>query len=215
VKISFKECGESIIFRVDKVEDEYKHAFEICYYQRDSKSYIKKFPRNAKDLAIIKRNYLRYAEEMFNQLVYFSPTPWEKALSEFLARVDRANINWWLIGSCTACIRGIPLNPHDVDIMIDPGDVGTVHDIFVSNIVEPIIDTGGWVTKDFGVVFLHARIDIASEYPQNMPGDTLEEVNWRAHKIRVIPIQLLLDAERRRGREDRVKLIEEYINRDS
>ena len=225
MNISFEESEDNVIFRVDDLESYYEPVLlGTCFYQRDGTSCIKKFPKHIKDLATIERNYARDAEAMFRQLGEVAPTPWEKALDEFLIRVAGTDINWWLAGSCAACVRGIPFNPHDVDIMIDAKDVDTINSLFIDYIVEPIIDTNGWLTKDFGVVFLHARIDIASDpqarldHPEPVDcgpyaKEHLEDVFWYEHRVKVPPVRLLLNANRRRGREERVRLLEEYIYR--
>jgi len=223
--ISFGQENENVIFRIDNVEAKYEPVLlKTCFYQRDGASYIKRFPKYTKDLATIQRNYARDAEFMFRQLCEVDPVPWEMALGEFLKLVAGVDINWWLAGSCAACVRGIPFNPHDIDIMIDAKDVDTINNLFIDHIVEPIIDSSGWVTKDFGVVFLHARIDIASDPQERLdhpePVDCgpyakrhLETVLWNGYRIKVPQVNLLLNANKRRGREDRVRLLEDYINR--
>ena len=194
----------------------------MCFYQLDGDSYIKKFPKDTKNIEKIKENYLENAEEMFSQLGYFSPIPWEKALLEFVKRVEGKGIDWWLTGSCSACLRGVNFKPHDVDIMIDSKDVDKISEIFADHIVEPIIDTNGWLTKDFGVIFFHSRIDIASD-PQECLDDpepvdcgpyakrNLEEITWNGYKIKVPPLHLQLNVNRRRERIDRVKILEEHL----
>ena len=166
MKILFEEKGSEVIFRIDNNEEKYHQVLKDCYYQQAGKSYFKKFPKDSKDLLIIQHNFSIYANEMFRQAGDFLPIPWDKALTKFIERVNGSKITWWLVGSCAACIRGIPLKPHDIDIMIDSKNVADIHQLFLDCIVEPILDTRGWVTKDFGVIFLHARIDIASD-PQS------------------------------------------------
>ncbi|WP_432665526.1 hypothetical protein R9X47_04480 [Wukongibacter baidiensis] len=224
MKISFEEYGDDVIFRVYNYDKKYEEVLEMCFYQKDEDGYIKKFSKNIENLEKIKSNYKRYAEEMFSQLGYFRPIPWKEALLEFLKRIEGSGVDWWLTGSCAACLRGIKLNPHDIDIMVDSRDIDKVSEIFTDCIVEPIVDTNGWLTKDFGVIFLKARIDIASE-PQECldkpePIDcgpyakkNLEDLTWNSYKIKVPPVNLQLNANRRRGRVERVKLIEEYISK--
>lgn len=222
MEISFQEYGDNVIFRVYNYDKKYDEILKMCFYQSDGDSYIKKFSKDIKNIEKIKLNYQKHAEEMFSQLGYFRPIPWERALLEFLKRVEGTKIDWWLTGSCAACLRGIALNPHDVDIMIDSKDVEKVSEVFAGYIVEPIVDTMGWLTKDFGVIFLHARIDIASDpHPcldEPEPIDcgpyarkNLEELIWNGYKINVPPLHLQLNANKRRKRTHRVKLIEKYI----
>ena len=222
MKISFEERRESVIFRIENFDGKYEPVMAGCFYQRDWASYFKQFLKSTKDLATIQLNYACYAEEMFNQMGLFNPAPWENGLEEFIKRVGGTKIEWWLTGSCASCIRGIQLNPHDIDIMIDSRDVDAVHSLFIDRIFEPILDTNGWVTKDFGVIFLHARIDIASDpqssldHPETVDcgpyaKEHLEEVIWRGFPVKLPPIQLQINVNKRRKRDDRVKILQEFL----
>ncbi|MDY0092850.1 MAG: hypothetical protein RBT80_09140 [Candidatus Vecturithrix sp.] len=224
VRISFEESDGNMIFRISDFERKYEDVLKMCFYQQDGASYIKRFPIQTKYLEKIMAHYSKNAQHMFDQLGYFKPIPWERALFEFVKQLDGTDIDWWLTGSCAACIRGIPFQPHDVDIMIAAKDVDALSDLFSDYLIEPIIDTKGWLTKDFGVLFLHARIDIASDPHESLdqpePVDCgpyarehVEECQWHGYTIKVPPIQLQLNVNRRRGRTERVKLIEEYLNK--
>jgi hypothetical protein len=223
MKITFEEAKDTIVFRVSDFEQKYENVLKMCFYAQEGDSYTKRFLKDTRYLEKIMEYYSDHAQEMFDQLGYFVPIPWEKALYEFAKELENENINWWLTGSCAVCIRGIPLQPHDVDIMVDSCDVEKISDIFSDYLIEPIVDTNGWVTKDFGVIFRHARIDIASD-PQESLDDpepidcgpyakaNLEEVNWRGFTIRVPPLQLSLNVNKQRGRTDRVEAIKNYLN---
>jgi hypothetical protein len=222
MQITFEACGEQIIFRVAKFEPQYVPVLQMCFYQADGDSYIKYFAKQIPNLDKIMAYYARHAEAMFSQLGYFTAIPWEDALYAFVTRIAETNIDWWLTGSCAACIRGIPLQPHDVDIMVAAQDIPVINELFADYVIEPIIDTQGWVTKDFGVLFWYARIDIASDpqviLDQPEPADCgpyakqhLETCIWRGTAIRVPPLQLQLNVNRRRGRTKRAQLIEEFL----
>jgi hypothetical protein len=160
---------------------------------------------------------------MFAQLAYFEPVPWQDALLAFADRAAGSGIDWWLTGSCAACIRDVALNPHDVDIMIDSRSSAAVADLFADVLMEPLVDTGGWLTKEFGVLFWHARIDIASDPSADLddpePADCgpyarehLQTVRWRGRTFRVPPLALQASINRRRGRLDRVALIQARLD---
>jgi len=222
MKFSVAECDNSVEFKISDFNCKYKNVIQNCFYNRVGESYVKNFPKDTKDIEVISANFIKYADEMFNQMAYFKPVPWEEALMAFIEKIEDKDIDWWLTGSCALCLRGIPVMPHDVDIMMDSKDIEKVREIFISSIVEPICDTGGWVTNHFGVAFLHARIDLAFN-PQAWVDDpepvdfgpfamkNLEEIEWRGRYIKVPPLKLQLDVNRRRGRTDRVKLIDEYL----
>jgi hypothetical protein len=44
------------------------------------------------------------------------PIPWEDALLEFLRRVGRSDLRWWLYGSAALALRGLDVEPGDVHI---------------------------------------------------------------------------------------------------
>ena len=222
MKISFAEHENDVVFQLSEFEPKFIPVFEMCFYTKGEKQYTKSFSKKLPHLDQIMAHYQQNAEAMFNQLGYFTDVPWEKAFLAFLERVNNTNIHWWLTGSVAACIRGISFNPHDIDIMVDHTSIPEIEQVFSDVIIEPIIDSRGWVTRDFGVLFLHARIDIASDpvaalddpdpvdcgpYAKNH----LEIVEWHGYKIPVPPVELQINANTRRGRMDRVKLLKEYL----
>jgi hypothetical protein len=224
MKISFEEENDLIVFRITDFNGKYENILKMCFYSQEGEGYTKRFPKDTKYLEKITSYYFDHAQEMFDQLGYFVPVPWEKGLFEFAKELEGKGIHWWLTGSCAVCIRGISLQPHDVDIMVDSSDVEKISDIFSDYLIEPIVDTNGWLTKDFGVIFRHTRIDIASD-PQEILDDpdpvdcgpyaraNLEIVKWKGLTITVPPLQLSLNTNKKRGRTDRVEKIEEYLNR--
>jgi len=226
MEFDFEEYHSEVIFTISNFDKKYDPIFKACFWQEDNGRYFKKFPINSKHLDKIKKHFKRNALEMFSQLGYFSECKWEDALNDFALTMEKEQIDWWLVGSCAACIRGIEFKPHDVDIMVDSKDIDRIADVFQKKLIIPIVNTNGWLTKDFGVIFWHARIDIASDPVPELdipePIDCgpyakehLEVVEWRGHKIKVPPIDLLLTVNRKRKRFERVKLIEEFIGATS
>ena len=200
MKISFVEKENDVVFQISEFDPKFIPVFEMCFYTKGENQYTKSFSKKLPHLDRIMSYYQQNAEAMFNQLGYFTEAPWDKAFLAFLERVNGTTINWWLTGSVAACIRGIPFNPHDIDIMVDHASIPEIERLFSNVIIEPIIDTQGWLTRDFGVLFLHARIDIASDpvaalddpdpvdcgpYARNH----LEMVEWHGYKIPVPPVE--------------------------
>jgi hypothetical protein len=134
---------------------------------------------------------------MFDQCGYFTEIPWQEGLKSFCSIIYETDIDWWLTGSCATCIRGIELKPHDIDIMVKSEYLDEVIELFSDYIIEPIIDTNGWIIKYFGVVFLHSRIDLAFD----------------RYSIKVPPLRLQINTNKLRGRDDRVEKINNYLAR--
>ena len=222
MKLSCVEKNDEVLFKISGYDKKYVPVFEMCFYQKGEGFYYKSFPKTTRHINRIQENFIHFGPEMFSQLGYFTEIPWQEALVRFLKKVKDKPINWWLTGSCAACIRGIPFEPHDVDIMVDSRDLLLVEEVFAEDIIEPIRDTSGWVTKDFGVLFLGARVDIASDpspvLDQPQPVDCgpyalahLETIRWKGYEIKVPPLELQLTANKLRKRQDRVILIEEFL----
>jgi len=222
MKIGFEEEGDFVIYRVADFDPKHEPMLQACYYQHDDRGYFKKYPRTTPHIAHMMANFGRCAELMFDQLGYFAEAPWQDALHNFCMHMQDSGIEWWLTGSCAACVRGIAFSPHDIDIMFNAKDAAALTEHVRDFLIEPILDTGGWVTKDFGVMFTNMRIDLASD-PSPMldepePVDCgpyalahLETLVWDGFTLRVPPVALLRNANRRRERWDRVALIDAYL----
>ena len=224
MKLNSYIIGSDIRFEISDFDMKYEKVLKMCFYKKDGDKFYKNFPQKYPYIETIQKNFSLYGRKMFDQLGYFSNVPWDKALYEFCLIAKNENIKWWLTGSCASCLRGIEFNPHDVDIMIDSSDVNKIIDMYSEYLIEPIINTNGWLTKDFGVLFLNARIDIASDPVEELDNpvpidcgptarDNLEKIDWNGFKLYIPPIEYQLNANRLRKRTNRVKLIEQYMNK--
>ncbi|SFI23524.1 hypothetical protein SAMN05192551_10964 [Tindallia magadiensis] len=222
MKIEFEEQKDEIIYRVYDFDPKYEEIFQMCFYEKDDRGYTKKYPKHAKYLDRMKERYQENAPLMFDQLGYFAEVPWQLGLKKFCEMLQNSTVNWWLTGSCAACIRGVELNPHDIDIMIDSESVDEITEIFKDYLIEPIISTEGWLTKDFGVIFMDVRIDIASDpapiLDEPEPVDcgpyalkNLEIVDWNGFQIKVPPLKLQFNVNQKRGRFERAKKIKAFM----
>lgn len=210
-------------FVLSEVETVYEDVLRAHYYTKEADGFVKSFPADAEDLDLIQANFRAGIGEMLAQLAGLAPVRWEEAVQEISRRLTGAVITWWLTGSCAACLWGAAIDPHDVDVMLDSGDLGRVHRLLRETIIEPVVSCRGWVTNHFGVAFHGARIDLAFN-PQPCldrpePSDSgpfarehLETVRFRGHEIRVPPLRLQLANNLRRGRLDRAKAIEAVIS---
>lgn len=219
MRVEFANQAGQVRFELHEVDPRLEPVLDQCFWQHSDGVWHRSYPGNAAHLDATTARFRRYANEMFEQLAYLRPVPWEQALLAFADQAQSAGLRWWLTGSVAACVRGVPLAPHDVDIMIDHADVGAVTEAFSRWWVEPLVDTGGWLTRDFGVLFRHARIDIASDPSAALDDpepidcgpyarDHLEPVAFRGRTILVPPLALQVAANRRRGRRERVEVLQ-------
>ncbi len=160
---------------------------------------------------------------MVRQLAGSDPVPWQSALKEFI-RSAGSSIDWWLVGSAALAVRGIPIEPRDVDIVVAEEDFLKVNDLFEQFIVEPPVETEEFIARFFCRAFMDARVEwVAGVYqwvdsPDPSDFDPYarsqsEVIEWEGLEIRVPPLSLQIATNKRRGLEDRASLIEQWLKR--
>ena len=173
-----------------------------------------------RDSLSIPRYYERLAaaiERMVLQSARLVRIPWEEALLELLRRIEGSGLDWWLYGSTALAVRGIEIEPGDIDVNVS--DAHLAGCIFDGLLVTPVEELEGWAAKRLGRAFHEAIIEWLSEpHPENDDpahpceygphvAHRLETVEWRGRRLRVPPLAVQLATCERRGLRDRVQLI--------
>ncbi len=222
MQIEFVDDAPTVLFRLTDVEPPIAAVLPAADWEQFGDVWQRSYPADAPHIDRIMSYFFANAERMFRQVAGLDPVPWEDAIVAFAERARVAGIDWWLTGSGAAAIRGTGIVPHDLDIMFDPAQRELVLSTFGDVLIQPLIDTEGWVTRYFGVLFLHAQIDIAADpdpaFDDPEPSDFgpfaaahLETVSWNGWSVRVPPLYLQEAVNRRRGRLDRASLIERAL----
>lgn len=168
-------------------------------------------------------------------------TPWERALLAFTTRVP-PTVRWMLVGSAATAIRRVPVQPHDVDILLHPestdADLAAVsvglatfaspstgHPSladFTSSIDIPWAEAGDWTFGRWlvGGEWLEVariRSQVSSlrvvETIGHAVWTTTEMVRWREMNVPVVPLEVQLATNRSRGLSDRANAIERHFAR--
>lgn len=170
--------------------------------------------------------YARFAaciEGMVDQKLGRARAPWDRALLEFLRRVDGAALSWWLYGSVALAVRGLPIEPRDIDVHVD--DAALAGCILDDLLVTPVERIEGWVAQYTARGFEHAIIewlaepwadhdDPAAPHEQGpFIAAHIEEICWRGHLVRVPPLSAQLRICERRGLTRRAELIRSALSR--
>ncbi|MEV6629143.1 hypothetical protein AB0M54_00115 [Actinoplanes sp. NPDC051470] len=165
------------------------------------------------DVARIHATFGRHLRQMVRQSARLEPVRWEIALEEFLGRVDGTGLHWWLYGSGALAVRGITVEPGDLDFAVD--DAQHAGRIFEDLLVEPVTGPLDWVARWIGRAFHGALFEWSAEAvaePPNEFGDwaarRLEVVEWRGRRIAVPRLEVQLEVARRRGLTGTVAAIE-------
>jgi hypothetical protein len=221
-----KTQGRETYFIMADVEPKYHDAVLSLYYTPLEEGFGKAFPSNTPDLSDIYSNFSRYAEEMVLQMAGVHPVPWEKCLITFLQTVESHNIDWWLCGSGALAVRGMEIEPHDIDLVVADADAQKLGNLLSEYLVEPFVRVEDWFCHWFGRAFLGARlewvggVDERADQPAVSDfGPTaenhLETVVWRDREIRVPPLELQLKVSKRRGLNERVEMIKRVLENET
>lgn len=222
MKTTIEDSGDYvrvIVFDVDPALAPQMAGFEFTPIER---GFERRFEAGPQDLPVIVARFQDSIEEMVMQLAGRKPTPWQAALRRFVT-IAGTVIDWWLVGSTALAVRGIPIDPKDVDIVVPEEAFDRTNGLFNDFIVEPPRESSEFIARFFARAFMDARVEwVAGVYDwadSPDPSDfgpvatsQSEVVDWERVMVQVPPLQLQLDAARRRGLHDRVRVIEAFLD---
>jgi len=193
-------------------EDNLRHA----WFQPSDRGYVKAYPRDMEgagvteaDKQAVSRNFARLGPAMFEGV-----SDWSEALASIAERFRDNGVEWYIIGSASEAVLGVNVRPHDLDIIVRPEDFFRVRDLFADCVVEPFVDNQGtWLVRYFGRLCVGgAMVDIAADEKMNPDRHPYDRVSWHGFDVLIEPLQARYRVEIERGREDRVRAIEAYMN---
>ncbi|WP_221469825.1 nucleotidyltransferase domain-containing protein [Allocatelliglobosispora scoriae] len=182
--------------------------------------WAKAFPADTPHLDRAWDNFQRLLEPWLRQAAGLAPVPWQSALTVVCQRLNDADVDWWLTGSAALAVRGIPIQPHDLDLVVSDAHALLVGELLLDGLVEPVAPAN-WFCAWWGRAVLGARVEwvggVGPTADEPQPTDfglvaaaRLERVGWQGWELRVPPLSLQRATSRRRGLEDRVRLIDDH-----
>jgi len=225
LKTSYKTADGRALFIIVDLDPAYRPGAINLGFSPSDEGLIKSFPAESPDLERIYRNFQRYGEDMFAQRAQRQPVPWDRALSAFLSATAGHPINWWLVGSAALAVRGVEIAPQDLDLATDGAGAKRLGELLLEYLVEPVIDCRqDWISDWWGRAFLHARVewvgDVHADVDRPDAADfgpvaasRLESVKWQGWEISVPPLDLQMQVSQRRGLDERVEKIKQYLAR--
>lgn len=214
--------GSQTSFIITDLDPAYYDTVRDLFYRQLEDGFGKTFPTNTPNLDSIYRNFERYAEAMVLQTACVHPVPWEQSLLAFLRVVEQHSIDWWLCGSAALSVRGIDIEPRDIDLVVADSHAQKLGDLLVDYLIEPVVPVQDWFCRWFGRAFLYARlewvggVDDTADQPEisdfgPAAESRLQTIVWQGQQIRVPPVDLQLEVNRRRGLTDRAEMIERFL----
>lgn len=214
-----KRSGGQVHFMIVDVVDKYHDVLRDLFYSDCDEGFIKSFPEGSLYIEQASHNFQRYAEEIILQSAGERPVPWDRALLTFLGVIDNLDFNWWLCGSAALAVRGLAIQPRDVDLVVMEDGAPRLAHVLRDYLVEPVMKTQDWISDWFARAFIHCRFEwigtpyeaVDADGPSDfgpLAASRLETIHWQDHPIKVPSLDLQLATCRRRGLDQRAKLIE-------
>jgi hypothetical protein len=208
--------ADRVVVRCDDRVSE--HALLDLYFLREDDAYAKRFPSGSVTDGIVAR-LREVLVPLLRQTARLEPAPWPEALREAVRRLNDADIDWWLTGSAALAVRGLRIEPRDIDLMIHEKDAMPAAAAFADVLIEPAVETDGWISRWFGRAWLGARVEwvagVSASVDEPVPTDfgpiaaaALTQIEWAGLPIRVPSLELQREVSARRGLNDRVTLID-------
>lgn len=81
---------------------------------------------------------------MILQRAGLRPIAWDRALDAILRLMDQHSIAHWLVGSAALAVRGLPVAPGDVDLVVDETGARRLAEVLSDDLIEPLMPVEGW-----------------------------------------------------------------------
>lgn len=193
------------------LEDDKIHSqkFLDAFYQPDGNYYCKKFYGKFPNAEKIMSNFKK-------RMPYtFEGGHWDKALLSFIELCKENHIVWFLTGSACDAVRGIKIFPHDLDIQIALPDWKRAEEVFEDYIVEPFIETNGWVRSHWGrLVIEDTMVDLVADAKYDFPNHEYEPFLWKENLLWLEPFMARFHTELERGRKRQIAAFKNYISKN-
>ena len=205
-------------FRIFELPEELVPAARKLAFTSGGGRWSRSFPAGTPHLDRGWANFQRLVEPCLRQAAGLDPVPWQDALTEVAGRLHGAGVPWWLTGSAALAVRGIPVTPGDLDLVVADEDSHRVGDLLLEGLIEPVA-AADWFCRWWGRAVLGARVEWvggvgpAADQPEItdfglVAAASLQVVRWRGLEIRVPPVELQRAVSVRRGLTERVQLID-------
>lgn len=210
------ETETEFIFCVEDVDEKLIENLQSAWFQQTDQGFLKIYNKemesngvSAEDKELVKRNFARLGPAMFEGVF-----DWQNVLLLLAQKFTAHKIEWYIIGSTSEAVRGVDIQPHDIDIIVHTRDFFKVKNIFQDDVVEPFVDNHGtWLVRYFGRLCLDgAIVDIAADEKMNWGNHQYDKLVWNDYDLIIEPLQARYQVEIERKRAERIKAIETYMN---
>jgi hypothetical protein len=204
---AFSIHGETLQLGLADVTPELEPAVRDLYFERRGAVFVRSFPGDAPHAAQAAARFEQVAEPMVRQTARLEPARWDEALAALVEHT--ATTRWWLVGSAALAVRGLIVEPRDVDVITTAEHAPALAAALANVLVEPLAD-GGFLGAWWFRAFAGARLEcVGGPHSGELVAD--EVVEWRGHPLHVPSLERQLRSAEARGLDERAALIREAL----
>ncbi len=209
------ENDDRFIFCVENAEKEYIKNIETAWFRLDNGKYIKDYSNNFEDKEIVKNNFPKLGEELFK-----SKGNWKEALQLFAKKCSENNIEWYIVGSISETLRGVEINPKDIDIVVSEENYLKIRDLFLDCLIEvlplpkdkPFPWMRFWPILHFGRFCINGILfEVVADEHRDKESQNFDEIMWEGYLLNIEKLERRYETEKQRNRTERIKKIEDYM----
>jgi len=209
------EKDDNFILRVEDVETDREDIILHAWFEKTNTGFEKIYPmesgtdkswhKNIEDKERIKSNFSRLGQSMFS-----GSFDWSSIMMTLAQIFLENNVEWYVFGSSCEMVRGINISPNDIDIIVHTKNFYKVKELFPDNVVEPFVDNkGSWLVRYFGRLCIGgAIVDVVADEKMNRENHHYDLLSWNGFSVYAEPFETRYALEKKRGRSERLKVME-------
>ena len=142
-------------------------------------------------------------------------------------RLDATDVPWAVTASANLALRGLPVEPGDVDVITDADGAYDIADRFSGAVVRPVVPpseaASEHIRSHFGALSLDGTtVELMGDVEHRIDGEWVaapdvaavrESVPLDGRSVPVMPLDFELTGYRARGDHDRASLVENHEDR--
>jgi hypothetical protein len=211
------ETNDKFIYCVENAENKFIKNIEAAWFKWDNDKYIKEYSNNFDDKEIIKNNFPKLGEELFK-----SKGNWKESLKLFAKKCYEYNIKWYITGSVSEAVMGVEIIPHDIDIFLHERDYLKIKDLFLNCMIEilpipekkPFSWIRSWPIQHFGRFCINGILfEIVADKNRDTEEHYFNKIMWEGYLLNIEKLETRYEIEKQRNRTERIKKIEEYMEK--